>query len=351
MSLKKHKQKTIFTVESLYIKIKTVLDLARDKAYRFVNFVMVEAYWNIGKIIVEEEQKGQRRAKYGTYLLQNLSERLTKDYGKGFDDRNLRNMRSFYLIFPIWDAVRTELSWTHYRLLFKVEKTQAQQFYLKEAIEGNWSTRQLSRQINSFYYERLLASKKELPIKKEAESTGKKLKDNPQDFIKDPYVLEFLGLQENKKYLESELETAIIDKLQTFLLELGKGFSFVARQQRISTETKYFYIDLVFFNYILNCFLLIDLKINELTHQDIGQMDMYIRLYEDKIKPKGVNPTIGLILCTEKDTTIVKYSVLNENKRLFASKYKVYLPTERELKEEITKDRGMIEGEKREIKE
>lgn len=328
---------------TLHRKIKSVLDESRNKAYRAVNFVMVEAYWNIGRLIVEEEQKGKNRAEYGTYLLKHLSQKLQIEFGKGLDESNLRNIRLFYLKFPIRDALRHELSWTHYRFLMRVDDENARAFYIKETIAGNWSTRQLERQINSFFYERRLASKNRQLIEKEGKKTGDELKESPQEHIKDPYVLEFLGLRSNLDLRESHLEQALIDHLQHFLLELGRGFSFVARQQRISTETQDFFIDLVFYNYLLNCFILIDLKIGKLTHQDIGQMDMYVRMYEDKIKPKEDNPTIGLILCSDKDETMVQYSILKGSKRLFASKYKLYLPSELELKRELEKDRRAIE--------
>jgi len=304
---------------------------------------MVKTYWNVGRLIVEEEQKGKSRAEYGKSIVENLSVRLTKDFGKGFDMTNIWNMRKFYLTFPILDAVRQELTWTHYRLLIRVENEKARKFYIKEAIAGNWNTRQLDRQINSFYYERRLASKDKYFTEKAIHKTDKKTEDKIQRHIKDPYILEFLGLKDSVDLRESHLEQLLIDHLQNFLLELGRGFSFVARQQRISTETQDFFIDLVFYNYILNCFVLIDLKIGRLSHQDIGQMDMYVRIYEDKIKHKEANPTIGLILCSDKDETMVRYSVLKDSKHLFASKYKLYLPTEKELQQEIKKDREIIE--------
>lgn len=267
-----------------YLKIKSILEEARHNVYRHVNFVMVQAYWNIGRVIVKEELKGKSKAEYGEYLLKELSIRLTKDFGKGFTETNLRYMRLFYLSFEIMNAersqslpdkihhalrdesvstqkgdavrpelpiVRPELSWTHYRLLLKVEREEIRQFYLNECIQSNWSTRQLERQINTLYYERLLASKNKLPVKREADARAKKLAVSPEDQIKDPYVLEFLGLKEHPALKESELEHALIEKLQNFLLELGRGFSFVARQMRISTETQHFYIDLVFYNYLL----------------------------------------------------------------------------------------------------
>ena len=332
---------------ALYKKIKSVLKEARNKSYRAVNFIMVETYWNIGLLIVEEEQKGKNRAGYGEYLLKHLSQKLQIEFEKGFDESNLRNIRLFYLRFPIRDALRHELSWTHYRLLMRVDDENARAFYIKEAIAGNWSTRQLDRQINSFYYERLLASKNKHLIKKTAHKKDEKSEDKIQGHIKDPYVLEFLGLRGNSDLRESHLEQLLIDHLQNFLLELGRGFSFVARQQRVSTETQDFFIDIVFYNYLLNCFVLIDLKIGKLIHQDIGQMDMYVRIYEDKIKPKEANPTIGLILCSDKDETMVRYSVLRDNKHLFASKYKLYLPSEKELQEEIKKDREIIETQRK----
>ncbi len=325
-----------------YQDIEKILSEARNKAYAAVNVAMVEAYWNVGRRIVEEEQKGKKRAGYGEQLLENLSIRLSQDFGKGFDPSNLWNMRKFYLSFPILDAVRRELSWTHYRRLVRVENDKARNFYLNECADAHWSTRQLERQITSFYYERLLTSRNKAFVKKECAQTAKRLKQIPEGHVKDPFVLEFLGFQDNPRVRESRLEQALIDHLQKFLLELGRGFSFVARQQRISTETQHFYIDLVFYNYLLRCFVLIDLKTGKLTHQDIGQMDMYVRLFENKIKPENNNPTIGIILCAEKDETIVKYSVLKDNKKIFASKYKLYLPTEKELRDEIEREKYLL---------
>ncbi len=328
---------------AIYQDIKNILTRARDKSYRTVNSIMAEAYWNIGKLIVEEEQKGKQKADYGTHLLRDLSERLTNDFGDGFSEQSLRNMRQFYAVFPIRSTLWSELSWSHYKLLIRLEDEKVRQFYVKEAVQNSWSVRALERQINSHYYERLLSSRKKEPIKKEAENNISKMCADPSEFIKDPYVLEFLNLKPDAGYQEKDLEGALISQLQKFLLELGKGFSFVSRQQRISTETKEFYIDLVFYNYILKCFVLIDLKVGELTHQDIGQMDMYVRLYEDKCKTQDDNPTIGIILCAQKDETIVKYSVLKDNKKLFASKYKLYLPTEKELSEELERERRVLE--------
>lgn len=322
--------------QGVYSRIKDILESARSKAYRAVNFVMVQAYWEVGRVIVEEEQKGKSRAEYGISLLNNLSIRLTKDFGKGFDERNLRFIRAFYLHFPIRNALRTELSWTHYRLLLSVEKEKAREFYMKECVEGNWSTRQLDRQICSLLYERLLLSRERQALLARANKQEKQAQS--VDIIKDPYVLEFLNLKENRNFVESDIESGIIDKLQEFLLELGKGFSFVARQQRITVGGDHYYIDLVFYNIILKCFLLIDLKVGKLDHKDVGQMDFYVRYFEENLKVRGNNPTIGLILCSEKNEAIARYSILKDSKRIFASKYKLYLPTEKELAEEIERE-------------
>ena len=333
-------------IDVLYQRIREILDNARNKIYRVANFEMVLAYWNVGREIVEEEQKGKERADYGTYLLMALSAKLTKGYGKGFDESNLRNIRKFYAVFQKCDALRHELSWTHYRHLMRVEKDNAREFYMEEAISGNWSTRELERQINSLYFERLLMSKDKKGMMKDGRFTVEKMQSD--HIIKDPFVLEFLQVKQDEKLTEKELETALIDKLQQFLLELGNGFAFVGRQHRVTTETgMHFYIDLVFYNYILKCFLLIDLKTTKLTHQDIGQMDMYVRMFEDLRKQQGDNPTIGLVLCTEKDRTVVKYSILNDSKQIFASKYQTYLPTEKQLEQEIQREKEQIEQEKR----
>jgi predicted nuclease of restriction endonuclease-like (RecB) superfamily len=335
--------------QGFYQEIKRILEQARSQTYTTINFTMVQAYWHIGRLIVEEEQRGAAKANYGTGLIRTLAHRLTQEFGKGFNEANLAYMRQFYLIFPIPHAlreksdlnilntgIRPELSWTHYRLLLKVKEPHIRDFYLKEAIANNWSTRQLERQINSFYYERILSSREKAPVRAEANTSEPALR--PIDLVKDPYVLEFLNMQEHASYLEKDLEQALIDKLQEFLLELGKGFSFVGRQQRITADGEHFYIDLVFYNYLLKCFVLIDLKVGKLTHKDIGQMDFYVRYYEHEVRSESDNPTIGIILCSEKNETIVKYSVLEENKQLFASKYKLYLPTEEELKRELERE-------------
>lgn len=326
-------------MDDVYFKIKEILSNARNKAYSSVNSIMVEAYWNIGKTIVEEEQNGKEKAIYGEKLIKILSKRLTLELGKGFNERNLRNMRQFYLLFMNWNAVRAELSWTHYRLLLKIEIDNARNYYLSECINSNWSTRELDRQINSMLYERVMISKNNSKVREIRDEN----KLEPKDLIKDPYVLEFLDLNENKSFLEKDLEQAIIDKLQKFLLELGRGFAFVERQKRITIDNEHYYVDLVFYNYILKCFVLIDLKIGKLKPQDIGQIDFYTRYFEDKIKGNEDNFTIGIILCTDKNETVVKYSILNESKNLFASKYQLYLPSEKEFKEEILKEKELIE--------
>ncbi len=289
-------------------------------------------------IIVEEEQNGKDRAEYGSYLIKELSSRLTSEFGKGFTASNLKMMRQFYLAFPIGHTLCDQLSWSHYRLIMRLDNPQARLWYMEESAKANWSVRALERQIGTFYYERIISSKDKQPVIAEATSNTKDLQLTPKDIIKDPYVLEFLDLKQNNAFYESDLESALIEKIQEFLLELGRGFAFVARQKRVKTEASDFYIDLVFYNYILKCFVLIDLKSGKLTHQDVGQMDMYVRMYNDMEKAENDNPTIGIILCTDKDNTVVKYSVLNENENLFVSKYQLYLPTEEELKREIERD-------------
>ena len=320
-------------------EIRNILAQARMKAYQSVNSVMVEAYWLIGKRIVEEEQNGKERAEYGEALLKNLSVALTKEFGKGFSSSNLRNFRQFYLTYSdpeICYTVCSKLTWSHNRLIMRIDSNAARNYYLKEASEQNWSVRVLERHINTFYYERLLSTQnKEETVQYSTWQNN----DLARDFIKDPYVFEFLNIPEPISASENDIEAALIGNLQQFLLELGKGFSFIGRQFRISTETSHFYIDLVFYNYILKCFVLFDLKIAKLTHQDAGQMDMYIRMFDDLKKQPEDNPTIGIILCTEKDETVVKYSILNEHKQLFATKYLPYLPTEEELAAEIKREK------------
>lgn len=316
---------------------------ARQKVLSAANVAQVLTYWEIGRHIVEFEQGGATRAVRGKALLATLAESLTQEFGKGFDASNLRYMRLFYHAFPNRDALRHELSWTHYRLLQRVDSQEAKHWYLHEAAAQNWSTRVLERQIGSLAYERLLSSQNPTRTLPETASLQPPALPTARDFIRDPVMLEFLGLPETGRLLESDLENALMDKLQQFLLELGKGFAFVARQQRISTETQDFYIDLVFYNYLLKCFVLIDLKTGHLTHQDIGQMDMYVRLYDDQRRGDGDNPTVGILLCGSKDQSVVRYSVLHESEQLFASKYRLVLPSEEELRQELDRERAAIE--------
>jgi len=320
-------------------EIKAILLQARQKAYTTVNTAMVEAYWMIGKRIVDQEQHGENRAAYGENILKELSKSLTGTFGKGFSYSNLYNFRQFYLTYSEQDKFYTlcrKLTWSHNRLIMRVENIEARKYYLTEAAEQNWSVRTLERNIETFYYHRILSSGK---LSNELELSSANEQQQPEDFIKDPYIFEFLNIQQPIDVKESAIETALIENLQQFLLELGKGFSFIGRQYRISTETDHFYIDLVFYNYLLKCFVLIDLKAGKLSHQHIGQMDMYRRLFDDLKKPEGDNPTIGIILCTEKSETVVKYSVINDNPRLFATKYMPYLPTEAELIAEIEREK------------
>lgn len=328
------------TNDTLYSEIKSILTEARRSAYRAVNVAMVAAYREIGKRIVEHEQKGKSKADYGTGSLQELSKRLTAGFGKVFDQSNLRNTRLFFQVFPIRNALRPELGWTHYRLLSKVENEKARSYYLNEAIAQNRSTRALERQINSFYYERLLSSKKQKEVEAEAKGSTDALAASPEDFIKDPFVLEFLNLPPDNRFLEKDLEQAIIQNLQQAILELGKGYAFVARQKHVRAGGD-FYLDPVFYNYILKCFVLVDLTLGKLTHQDIGQTDTHVHWFEENERVAGDNPTLGIILCSEKNETIVKYSVLKDSKQLLTSKYKLYLPTEEELAKEV--EQGLLQ--------
>lgn len=328
--------------DSTYGKVRETILTAKAKVFTAVNFAMVEAYWGIGKEIYEAQGKTDR-AEYGKGLLEYLSEKLTQEFGEGYNVRNLRAMRQFYQAFPIRHTLCAELSWSHYRLLMRIDDEVRRNFYMSECVDSAWSVRQLERQINSFYYERLLATQKDLRDGVRDEIQTLEPKTDPEYILKDPYILEFLDLKENKQYLEAELEQGLIDNLQEFLLELGKGFSFVARQKRITIDGDHYYIDLVFYNYLLKCFVVIDLKTGKLSYQDIGQIDFYVRYFEDKVKQADDNPTIGIILCTDKNEAMVKYSVLSDNDNLFASKYKLYLPTEEELRRELIREREKIE--------
>lgn len=351
--------------ENIFNSIKSIIIKSHNNIARTINSEMVNAYWNIGKYIYEA-QGNKQRADYGTYLVKYLSKKLTIEFGKGFDVSNLKNMRQFYNTFEksytvcsqsqkhIGQALSAQsqecpepllkLSWSHIRTIMRIPNEERRDFYVNECSNCNWSVRQLERQIGTSYYERLLVSQHKDIIKNEMQSL-EPYKENPLEILKDPYILEFLNMKENKDYLEKELESKIMDNLQKFILEMGKGFSFVARQKRISFDTDNFYIDLVFYNYILKCFVLIDLKAGTLTHQDMGQMDMYISYFDTEIKQDNDNPTIGIVLCNEKNNAVVKYSTLNTDNRLFTSKYILYLPTEAELANYIEEQRELLERE------
>lgn len=327
----KHIAKVSFITE-----IKDIITRGRQKAYSAINTAMVESYWLIGRRIVEEEQGGTSRAEYGKQILKELSAELTKEFGKGFSVGSLYYYRQFYTTFPeIFATPWRILSWSHYKRLMQVSDSEARDWYIKEASEQMWSYRTLDRNISSQYYYRLLQSQNKQSVKDEMIRITTPYQQDNLEFIKNPTVAEFIGLSPNSDFTESELETAIIGNLQKFLLELGKGFSFVARQKLIRTEKKDYFIDLVFYNYILKCFVLIDLKTTIITHQDVGQMDMYVRMYDERVKRKDDNPTIGILLCSETDNDIARYSVLHDNNQLYASKYMTYMPTEEELRNEI----------------
>jgi predicted nuclease of restriction endonuclease-like (RecB) superfamily len=329
--------------DSVYQRIRDILAKARHRALQAVNAEMVRAYWEIGREIVEEEQRGQARAGYGKQLIEGLSARLKQEFGRGFDRSNLWHMRDFYKTFPILDAVRRELSWTHYRLLLRVEKPEARAFYEEECAQAGWSTRELERQINSLFYERLLLSKDKKGML--ARTQGEPFA--VADLIKDPYVLEFTGLHESPELQESDLEQALMNHLQRFLLELGKDIFFVARQKRLTVDGDTFTIDLVFYHRLLRCFLLIDLKTDKITHQDIGQMLFYVGYYRAEEMRADENPPIGLILCTDKSETVVRYTLGETSQQVFASRYQLYLPTEEELQAEIQRERALLEQEER----
>lgn len=322
-----------------YQEVHAILDEAKSKIYEAANNIMTYAYWNVGKRIIEQEQKGNRKAKYGSYLIKRLSQELSDEYGTGFSVANIRNCRQLYLTFPKESygySLIGKIHWSHLRTIMRLDDEEERNFYLKEVANEYWSVKELERNIKSGYYKRILST--QFPDKVGQTSS----------FVKDPYVLEFMGIRDNKEIAEKDVENAIISNLQKFLLELGRGFCFVDRQMRICTETSDFYIDLVFYNYILKCFVLIDLKTHKLTHQDIGQMDMYIRMFDDLKRQSDDNPTIGIIFCTDKDETMVKYSVLNESKQIFASKYMTVLPTVEELRNELERNQLMyIDANKR----
>lgn len=324
-----------------YDSIRGILDSARAKVYQSANFAMVEAYWQIGKSIVEE-QDGSERAEYGAGLLKELSKQMTQDFGKGFTVTNLKYMRQFYLAFPNGHALRGELSWTHYRALLRVDDENARLWYLNEAADEGWSTRTLDRNIGTQYYYRLLQSPKKEAVIAEMKEKTRHYPSSQFELIKSPIVAEFLGFRPEDSFLESDLEAAILSHIRDFMMELGRGFAFVARQQHIITDTEDYYIDLVFYNIELKCYVLIDLKMGTITHQDVGQIDMYVRMYDDLKRKEGDNPTIGILLCGETSEDIARYSVLHDNDHLFMSKYLTYLPTKEQLRDEIERQKAIF---------
>ena len=340
------------TPAKLFIEdVRAILRQARRGAYAAANHIMVQAYWNIGRRIVREEQGGKQRADYGQFLIRNLARQLGDEFGGGVSVANLWNFRLFYLTFPAESklyAVRRVLTWTHWRILMRVQDPDARDFYTRESAENGWKTRQLERNIATHYFQRLLKPRKtskgkKRKILKPTAATSPLGAASPVEFVKDPYVLEFLGLPDAAALPEEQLENAITLRLRDFLMELGKGFSFVGRQFRVSTETSHFFVDLVFYNYLLKCFVLIDLKTRALNHADIGQMDMYVRLFDDLKRGEQDNPTLGIILCAHKDDTMVRYSVLSESQQLFASQYRLVLPSEEELRDELCR-RNILHG-------
>ena len=324
-----------------------IIELARDSAYQAVNVALVQRNWLLGRRIAEEELRGSDRAEYGLEIIKTLSRKLTDEYGRGFTKTNLYSFYQFYKTFPeIFHAVSGKsqplLSWTHYRTLLQVKDEKARAWYAKEAAEQTWAVRTLQRNIDSQYYYRLLSSQSTAPVEQEMQQLTANYQQDKLEYLKNPVVAEFLGLSSNIDMTETQLESAILSNLQKFLMELGKGYAFVARQQHIHTEKQDYYIDLVFYNYILKCFVLIDLKTGKITHQDVGQMDMYIRMYDELKRSEGDNPTLGIVLCSETDEDIARYSVMHGNEQLFASKYKLYLPTEAELRAEIEAQKAIF---------
>lgn len=327
-------------INSVFNNIKELVVSSRNRVYGTVNTEMLNLYWNIGKAIIEIQQ-GDERASYGETVLEKLSLKLTNEFGKGFSSRNLRTMRKFYITYPIWKTVSSKLSWSHYLELIKIEEEAKRKFYMNEAIYSRWSVRELQRQRGSLLYERLIISSDKHKIVELAEK-GQILSES-KDLVKDPFVLEFLDIKENTKYFESDLEKNILDHLKDFLLELGKGFSYVGNQIRLTLEEDHFYPDLVFYNRILKCFVIIDLKIGKVSHQDIGQMQMYVNYYDRKIKSDDENPTVGILLSTSRNKTVVKYTLPEDNNTIFSSEYKLHMPTEEELITAVEEEKKNLE--------
>lgn len=332
---------SVEVVEDFVSRVKSIISQAKDRAGRAVNFSMVEAYWQVGKEVIER-QGGAERAKYGDGLIKASVARLRGELGKNVDERELRKMRQFYLLFPIRDALRPELGWSHYREMLSVRDEKARQWYMNEAVDEGWSSRDLHRQVSVLYYERMLASQDKVSTKQDAEAHLADVKFKAESFLRDPYVLEFTGLGDYPALHEKDIEQALIDNIEMFLLELGRGFCLAGRQKLIRMDDRDFYVDLVFYNNILKCYVLIDLKLGELTYQDIGQMDGYVRMYEEQYRRPDDNPTIGLLLCSKKNEAVAKYSVLSESRQLFASRYVLELPTEDELRKMIEQGRRLL---------
>jgi len=332
---------TIEKSPSLSHDIQKLIHSARDRAVRAVDFERVVLYWNIGKRIVEEIQKGEDRAEYGKQLVRNLSQELEPLYGSGYSYRQLYLFVQFFKVFPIVNALRSQLSWTQYKLLIRIDSEDKREFYTHESVKNNWSSRELERQINASLYERLLLSNDKKSVLEVAKA--EKLPQKADEIIKDPMVLEFLGLEQKSSYYEKDLEQAIISNLQDFLLELGNGFSFVARQKRIHIDGDDFFVDLVFYNRLLQCFVIFEIKTHKLTHQDVGQLQMYVNYYDRVEKKDFENPTVGVLLCADKNDTVVKYTLPEDNKTILASKYQLYLPTEKELVKELHRELEDIE--------
>lgn len=323
-------------MQLLLNNIREIIAQARERVARSVNHELTLAYWHIGKVILEEEQKGKERAEYGKYLVKELSISLMSEYGNGFSTTNLWLMRQFYSTFPILHSLSGELTWTHYKILIRIEDRHKRDFFIEESTKNAWTVRQMERQINSLLYERLLMSQDKESIM--AIAKGEKLPIEPHQIIKDPTVLEFLGLKPQSAYYEKDMESAIITHLQEFLLELGEGFSFVARQKRLVLDGDEFKIDLIFYNRFLQCFVIFDIKIDKITHQDLGQLQMYVNYYDRNVKTEFENPTIGILLCADKNDMVVRYSLPEDNKHIFASKYLLHLPTEQQLLAEVKKE-------------
>ena len=332
--------------EKLLQDLRGIILKGRAMAYAAAGAVLIDTYWNLGKRIVEEEQNGNKRAEYGSGLLEELAKKLTIEFGAGYDVRRLRSYRQFYLFFPQLEIRHTRvpnLNWSHYRELLRVEDEKARMWYLEEASRETWSVRTLARNISSQYYQRLLSSQVKAPVKEEMKRLTAPYQADKLEFIKNPVVAEFLGLSNNPAFTESTLESAILDHIQQFLMELGKGFAFVARQQHIATDAGDFFIDLVFYNFILKCFVLVDLKTSQITHQDVGQMDMYVRMYDELKRGDGDNPTLGILLCAETSKDIMRFSILHDSDQIFAAKYLTCLPSQEELRREIERQKELYQ--------